>query len=155
LIRLSHKKILNTKDHLRFINKLEENPDSEEVKALLQELKDYEEKQENSQEAETRLRSLDDPKLEDEIKKIEALFDDPETAKHLGKNQVNKFKDWCMKRVKATPSLKTAKETLELVQNHSTDGIKPRAEFYRNKILPFLSKYGLNYQTVLIWNKKD
>lgn len=135
--------VLDPKDNKEFIKRIE-TADSGELKEIEEEIDNYENEKSNLKEEETKTRDMEDPEITPYLEEIETLFKDPKTTKYLGEKQVGKFEEWCVKRIKATPSIATAKETLFLVQNHSRDGIKPREEFYTHEIVPFLKKYKLN-----------
>ncbi len=141
--------VLSFSDHNRFLKKItevEESPDTEsstKAKKLCEEIEEYKANKLKKTTEEELVREVNDPEIETRLNRVKTLFEDPETAKHIGTNQVEAFKAWCVERIKKNPTIKNAEETIYLVQNHSTDGIKPRKEFYETQIKPLLSRYGM------------
>lgn len=145
-------------DYLRGKIKSAHNPD--QAKKILEEIQDFPETKrrelENKKEREKREAEkipYESIELQKHVKEIKKILSSPETKNYIGTNQEKPFVSWCELEIKKNPSIKTAKDILYKLQ-HGETGIKPRKEFYQQKLQPKLDKYGISLKNTPYFEKE-
>jgi len=84
---------------------------------------------------------LEHPIIEKAMEKIEKRIKNPDVKKWIGSGQVEPFIKWMQHEMKQKPSLQNAKKIAFELENHSSNGLKPRKEYFKTTLKPFLDKH--------------
>lgn len=138
---------IDSKEYATLREKIDKAKTPGQVEEIInKELNDFEESKIKEKEANKDKEKILDrnaPEIKEKKQEVEQLLRRPEMAKYIGTNQIKQFVDWCQQAIDSKPSIANAEEVLYKLQNHSTDGIKPREEFYKQSVNPMLKRYQL------------
>lgn len=140
--------LITEKEQLNLLEELDEAETDDEVDSIKEKIdkfKETKQKEKNDRKLEEKILDFENPKIKEYTDKIHEIFKREDTKKWIGTNQLKSFEEWCIGQIKKNPSVKTAKETINDLQNHK-NGIKPRREFYETEIAGALEKYDIKLE---------
>jgi len=145
---LGAKNLISTQENASLINQLKECTSETQIKDLSQKIKDLEQQNEKKR-ADDINNSLEipfeDQKIQHYVGKIQNHL--KTHAKELGAKNTKDFEEWCIKEIKANPSVNKAKSIFENLHTvNDNNGTKKRIEYYNHSIKPTFNKLGLDPQ---------
>ncbi|MEK7672600.1 MAG: hypothetical protein AAB373_01820 [Patescibacteria group bacterium] len=139
-------------EHESFKTRISETESPDKLEDIIKEINELPSKkaQEAKDKKEEEILDMDSPEIKKELAGVKDLLEKPQTVAYLGKKQANtdskeddSFYKWFEESLAQQPSIAKAKALKRDLREHSSNGIKPRKEFFLSEISLRLKKYGV------------